>query len=398
MISLDTFRSVAANSKIGKNEALTFSDDDKTVICGLNGQKRSIKAANDVELKQNTIYLRSSLLTGIRDKLGLADDSPTFKKFEKLIFGDLVNGRFDADTASKPLAKREIKMILSELDAATKERYKAETFSLDNGMDYAKHKNQVGIVFSFSKSGSPKARQFFEKCLNFKVVNSSGYINKVADEHLTKSKSGGDLINLGIVSSLNDTKGLGAAPESFMKDVMRTSGGFGMPDGTTLKPQTMGKKVPAKEVNDLFTEKLTKGRVKHYDDLVGKDLKFVQFAMSMMNQRTVGPLSFLEQTMMNDESRFLMMTKPKVGYQVSINDDGSVTFRGFTHGDVMGVANAMRLLVPTDTSKSGLCYSYEITYSAEKLDQILEHDWNDPSPDWVKPDKREFYFTCHLEG
>ena len=89
------------------------------MICGLSGQKRNIKAADDVELKQNTIYMRSSLLSGIRDKLGLADDSPAFKKFEKLIFGDLVNGRFDADTASKPLAKREIKAILDELDVAT---------------------------------------------------------------------------------------------------------------------------------------------------------------------------------------------------------------------------------------------------------------------------------------
>ena len=51
MISLDTFRNVANNSKIGKNEALTFGDDNKTVICGLSGQKRNIKAADDVELK-----------------------------------------------------------------------------------------------------------------------------------------------------------------------------------------------------------------------------------------------------------------------------------------------------------------------------------------------------------
>ena len=71
MISLDTFRNVANNSKIGKNEALTFGDDNKTVICGLSGQKRNIKAADDVELKQNTIYMRSSLFRAFATSSGL---------------------------------------------------------------------------------------------------------------------------------------------------------------------------------------------------------------------------------------------------------------------------------------------------------------------------------------
>ena len=114
--------------------------------------------------------------------------------------------------------------------------------------------------------------------------------------------------------------------------------------------------------------------------------------------RTMVPLSFLEHTMMNDDSTCLMMGKAKVGYQVSFADNGSVTFKGYTHGEVMGVANARRLLVTADTKKSDISYSYEITYSAKSMDKILEHDWSDPTTNWLTPDKREFYFTCHLEG
>lgn len=398
MITLDTFRIVANNSKLGKDEALTFSDDNKTVICGLRGQKRSVKTADDIDLKQNAIYMRSSLLTGIRDKLGLSADSPAFKKFEKMIFGELVNGRFDAEVASKPLAKREIKTILDELDAATRDLYKTEKFDPEKGFDYAKHKNQVGIVFSFGKSVGSKAQQFFEKRLDLKKIAKPGAINKIANKHLTNSKTGEDLIYLGVTSTLNSTKVSGGVPDAFKTDLARSAGGFTMPDGSKINPHSKDSKVPKKEIYDRFTEKITKGRVLHFDDLTGKDLKLVQFTMAMMNQRTLVPLAYLEQDMIHDDTVFLMTTKATIGYQVSINDDGSVTFKGSTHSEVKGIASSKGLEVPTDQKKSSLGYSFEITYSAERLNQIFEHDWSDPSPNWIKADKREFYFTCNLEA
>lgn len=395
MISLDTFRSIANNSKIGKNESLMFKDDDKTVICGINGHKYQFKAVTDIDRQQNSIYMRSSLLSGIRDNLGLSDDSAAFKKFERLIFGDLVDGQFDAAFASKPLVKREIKAVLNELDAVTRERYKTEQFVLANGADYAKHKNQAGVIFTVGRDGGTDARPFYNRTLDTKAMSKPGYINKLANKKLSAaSKAGIDVIYEGLASSLNETKGTNVPPQ-FAKDFYRSSGGITMPDGTNLNPHEGYKDIQV--FYDRFAEKMTKGRVKHYNDLTDRDLKLVQFAMASLNQRMISPLSCLEQMIVKDDSRMLLVTNQKVGYKVSVNDDGSMTFTSYTHSHVTQVTDGNKIEIKTDSTKSDVGISCEITYSAETIDNILAHDWNDPSVDWVKGDNREFYFTCHLE-
>ena len=156
--------------------------------------------------------------------------------------------------------------------------------------------------------------------------------------------------------------------------------------------------ISEQELYDRFTEKITNGRVRHYADLTGKDLKLVQFTMAMMNQRPMVPMACLEQDLLSDDSRMLMVTNSNIGYQVSVKADGSMTFKGFTHGNVTGISNGIGLDVVTDKEKSDVGYSFEITFSAKSIDRILEHDRNDPSVSWVKADKREFFFTCHLEA
>ena len=151
---------------------------------------------------------------------------------------------------------------------------------------------------------------------------------------------------------------------------------------------------------------MTKGRVKHCIDLKDKDLKLVQFTMAMLNQDTTNPMDDLRKVLLAGESgpnnKNFLYDNPQIGFQVSFNADGGVTFKGFYHSQVRSIADpeavdAEASMIHVDPAKSDLGYSYEITYSAEKLDAILRHDWSDQSANWLTADKREFYYSCHIE-
>ena len=122
MIGIEQFRAIANNQQIGGDQAVYVANRAKTQLyCNAEGVPRKFtKPGGDVKLAQDSIYMRSQLLSIVRTKFG--ETSEAFKAAEKKLFGELVGGKeFDPDFASKPLSKREISAVLEMVDVAPAE-------------------------------------------------------------------------------------------------------------------------------------------------------------------------------------------------------------------------------------------------------------------------------------
>lgn len=113
MISLEQFNSLGS-----KNGVVQICNDQKTELSADNEDKW--RKIDEHDLAQNNIYIRSQLLTVIRDQLK-GSSAPEkaaefFKAAEKQLFGELdENGRFGVETATKNLRVEEVRDLLSKL-------------------------------------------------------------------------------------------------------------------------------------------------------------------------------------------------------------------------------------------------------------------------------------------
>lgn len=122
MIGIEQFRAIANNQQIGGEQAVYVANRAKTQLCcNAEGVPRKFtKPGGDVKLAQDSIYMRSQLLSIVCTKFG--ETNEVFKAAEKKLFGELVGGKeFDPDFASKPLSKREIMAVLEMVDVAPAE-------------------------------------------------------------------------------------------------------------------------------------------------------------------------------------------------------------------------------------------------------------------------------------
>lgn len=122
MIGIEQFRAIANNQQIGGDQAVYVANRAKTQLCcNAEGVPRKFtKPGGDVKLAQDSIYMRSQLLSIVCTKF--SETNEVFKAAEKKLFGELVGGKeFDPDFASKPLSKREIMAVLEMVDVAPAE-------------------------------------------------------------------------------------------------------------------------------------------------------------------------------------------------------------------------------------------------------------------------------------
>ncbi len=118
-ITLDAFRAFAA-SRMDDEGTVNVGNEEKTTLSRTrfaDGRPLASREIVAVETAQDNIYIRSQLLTGIRDALG-GENNDFFREVQANLFGIRPGeGRADVAVASKPLTLREVRVVLTGLQA-----------------------------------------------------------------------------------------------------------------------------------------------------------------------------------------------------------------------------------------------------------------------------------------
>lgn len=118
-IELQTFRAFVAGD-IGNGKTVTVGSADKTQLAQTRytgDRPLASRAIAQVETSQDNIYVRSQLLSVVRDALGGEDDAYFSQLQEKLLGISASAPQADLKTASKELTVRDVRAVLAGLDA-----------------------------------------------------------------------------------------------------------------------------------------------------------------------------------------------------------------------------------------------------------------------------------------
>ena len=127
MAGIQAFRDIANDTSVSDSRYVYFANGkdgqgndiaEKQTLCfNAAGKPREFRKPTGLERKQDWSAMRSRLCGLVANQLG-GTDSTAFREIEKDLFGKLVNGRYAAETAMKPLRKRDIVAVLAKMDAA----------------------------------------------------------------------------------------------------------------------------------------------------------------------------------------------------------------------------------------------------------------------------------------
>ena len=138
-ITLDTFRRFAAMQGLGDNKCVFASGADKSALSTKSDAGSRPIDARDVKLAQaqDNVYVRSQLLSAVRDALGGEGDE-LFTRLRTLLLGVTADHPgVDAEFASKPLTMREVRIAIYRLlpkqfDAKIDEAFKSPGVTAGN--------------------------------------------------------------------------------------------------------------------------------------------------------------------------------------------------------------------------------------------------------------------------
>ena len=394
-MNIESLRSfVAFNADIGEKQTVTFGDDAKQRIVGLDGNPRKLAPAEKLELDQNTILLKSRILSAVRDAVG-GDQAQIFRDVETMLFGKLSNGRFTEKNAAKPLLMRDLRKVVDTLGKA-----------------------QVGNGMAPMSLKGPQVQAFIAPRIDKKLQTDPKALSARIDTVL-RNMRGGDP-SYGILADPTESYGssskyLPGVPKMFAADFSRAQS-FILPG--VGKVSYHGDDHALERAADDMTKAVTKGRVQHFRDLEGKDLRKVQLVMSLTTQTVlnplllVGPAGIFGTKSDGDAQGSLVIDNDSMvlGYEVELDDDGGITVRGHEKGPItiaMTFPDPERPNAPSGTvmfeegaSTVNATVSYH--YSAEKVDRILDADWKNLDPatreNLVVADSRTFDLNLKLEG
>lgn len=106
MLTIESFQTLAQTENVTNDTVVGFTNADKTVLQG-----RTVTEANNKdELAQDAIYLRGQLL-----KAAQSSGATNLEAIERELFGEKKDGRFDSETAAKPLTMRTVKSVLAQI-------------------------------------------------------------------------------------------------------------------------------------------------------------------------------------------------------------------------------------------------------------------------------------------
>lgn len=103
---------VQANTTVADDQTVGFKDTSKKT--GLQGTGRTFGDAAKTADAQDTILLKSNILSAVRDSAGA--DSAAFKNLEEKFFGKLEGKQYSVENASKPLTMRDLRTALASVD------------------------------------------------------------------------------------------------------------------------------------------------------------------------------------------------------------------------------------------------------------------------------------------
>lgn len=116
-ITLETFRSFVAPG-IDDRTTVCVGNEEKTALAAerfTSGRPLPSREIRQLEANQDNLYVRCQLLAAIRDSVG--EENPYFKRVWQQLFGTAADA-VDVTFSSKPLTAREVRVVLSGLDAA----------------------------------------------------------------------------------------------------------------------------------------------------------------------------------------------------------------------------------------------------------------------------------------
>lgn len=117
-MDINTLRSyVQANTTVADDQTVGFKDTSKKT--GLQGTGRTFGDAAKTADAQDTILLKSNILSAVRDSAGA--DSAAFKNLEEKFFGKLEGKQYSAENAAKPLTMRDLRAALESVDGPARQ-------------------------------------------------------------------------------------------------------------------------------------------------------------------------------------------------------------------------------------------------------------------------------------
>ncbi len=174
-ISLDTFRNFAALQNLGDGKNVFVSGEDKTGLAARRDVGDRSLSSRDVKLAQaqDNIYVRSQLLSAVRDALGGEGDS-VFRNLQARLFG--ISGDHpgaDVEIASKPLTMREVRAALGAVDIRLQQREVAQQFNA-----------RIDAAFASPKVSAAN-RELFRSVLAKVLTDAQTAVHDVSVETLT---------------------------------------------------------------------------------------------------------------------------------------------------------------------------------------------------------------------
>lgn len=421
MIDLQAFRGIANDTSVSDRKNVYFANGKETdgseivqysrLCFNAEGKPREFKRPEGLDREQGSIYMRSKLLSLVRDSLG-GIDSEAFKEIETKLFGKLgKNGRFDEKFAAKPLKKRDIKAVLATLDRFDREAMK-KAGPLNDMLDLTKRLNSQGKFLVMEDSVNPELKKAVEE-----VYVDVGSVEKLSDIVINSSDSAfgakekGKMIAhdqkfVETVGKLNLCKTNDVdnrIPVQYAKDCPRCQHfvlgkNFYITSSEKMKEVA---RISPNELDDKISAYLTGRENAKFKDLTGDELHLVQFAMSVAHQG--GPIvdAFRVGNLILPPPKVMFIPEGKKGegvdsYGVVKTDSGGLKFIGTKYMSVKG-AYIGDSEINLDSDKCYIVQHYEVEYSKERLQKILKVDWSKATDlSLLVPEKQHANFFAHL--
>lgn len=202
-------------------------------------------------------------------------------------------------------------------------------------------------------------------------------------------------------------------PKCFAKDYHRTTF-FILPGlGRVSYREEDGQKAA-----DDVTMVVTKGRVRNFQDLTGKDLKKVLFVMTMMNQTIANAAGnakvnaiFRKESTNRTPCGFSRTNGVEISIELVVEDNGDITFKsrneerynqfaGLYSDEIEGADDDFEMPLKPEGSYS--VSTIELHYSNKKMEKILDADWDNMSENnrknLIKADTYTSTAELHLEA
>lgn len=414
-MDLQAFRGIADNTTVSDRKFVYFANGveengsqvaEFSKLCfNAAGKPREFKRPEGLDRQQSSIYMRSQLLSLVRDQLG-GTESAAFKEIETKLFGKLSkSGQFDAKFAATPLRKRDIKAVFTTLDAAI-----ATGPTGANAAPFAKMLNATGKFVVFGKNAKPELRKVVENgmaqspIVSEKALNSS-IMNQVGDGH--------EKAILGFLRN-SDERNL---PEIFNVDQNRM-GCVSLPNGTRVRtvedsgsgvePDLEARHLSCEDLRNEIARAATGNPKAEFSKLTGTDLRKAQFFMANTCQgAALASANFINTRLMTENGLYLNAMASEGGsenivYNMQQTKDGGIKFSATRYLRLTHVTDNTDLKF--DPKKCYAAITWEVEYSAKKLDDIFakksdgtDRTWQDVDVTELRPDKQGGNFFMYID-